>query len=375
VKKLITVQHQVLFKMKNILLVSISLFALSISACNKVETTTEKKETFVLSDTMLSSTCTEVAKPEHLFNEFKFYGQITADNNKMIEVYPVVGGNVIKVYVELGDYVKKGQVLASIRSTEVAGFEKELQDAKSEVIVAKNNYKVAQELFEGKLNAERDVIEAKSEYDKAITQLNRIQEVYNIYHLKANAIYEVLSPISGFIIQKNINQDMQLRSDKSDNIFDIADINEVWAIANVNESDINQVKLGQTAEVKTISYPDKIFSGAVDKIFNIIDPETRAMKVRIKLSNNDYLLKPDMRASILINSNETAKMLCIPDEALIFDKSRAYVMIFKDRYTIETRKVEVFREVGNKAFIASGLKEGEKVITKNQLLIYDALND
>ena len=361
--------------MKNILLISISIITLGFNACHKAEGTSEKKETFVLSDTMLKSTCTEVVKPENLFNQFKFYGQITADNNKMIEVYPVVGGNVIKVYVELGDFVKKGQVLASIRSTEVAGFEKELQDAKSELIVAKNNYKVAQELFEGKLNAERDVIEAKSEFDKAQTQLNRIQEVYNIYHLKANAIYEVLAPISGFIIQKNINQDMQLRSDKSDNIFDIADINDVWAIANVNESDINEVKLGQSAEVKTISYPDKIFSGNVDKIFNIIDPETRAMKVRIKLSNNDYLLKPDMRASILINSNESARMLCIPDEALIFDKSRAYVMIFKDRYTIETRQVEVFREVGNRAFIASGLKEGEKVITKNQLLIYDALND
>lgn len=361
--------------MKNLLLISLCILSIGFSACHKTENNSEKKETFVLSDTMLKSTCTEVVKPENLFNQFKFYGQITADNNKMIEVYPVVGGNVIKVYVELGDFVKKGQVLASIRSTEVAGFEKELQDAKSELIVAKNNYKVAQELFEGKLNAERDVIEAKSEYDKAQTQLNRIQEVYNIYHLKSNAIYEVLAPISGFIIQKNINQDIQLRSDKTDNIFDIADINDVWAIANVNESDINEVKLGQGAEVKTISYPDKIFSGNVDKIFNIIDPETRAMKVRIKLSNKDYLLKPDMRASIVINSNETARMLCIPDEALIFDKSRAYVMVFKDRYSIETRQVEVFREVGNKAFIASGLKEGEKVITKNQLLIYDALND
>lgn len=345
-------------------------------SCKEEEKGTEDhKQTFVLSDKMLGTTRTAIAVIEPLKNELKFYGKITADNNKLIEVFPVVGGNVTKVFVELGDYVQKGQLLATIRSTEVAGFEKELDDANNDVLIAKNNVKVAQELFEGKLSAERDVLEAKSLLEKAQSQLRRIRETYTIYNIKKGSNYEVRSPLSGFVIQKKINQDMLLRNDKTDNIFDIAEINEVWAIANVNETDINQVKLGIDAAVTTLSNPDKVFNGNVDKIFNIIDPETKAMKVRIKLDNKGYLLKPEMRATIKLSYIETMEMLTIPSSAVIFDKSKSFVMVFKDRNNIETRQVEVFRQVGGTAYISLGLNNGEKVITENQLLIYDALND
>jgi membrane fusion protein, heavy metal efflux system len=365
-------------KPRNILIMRLYILmssALLIAACATENKPTDINQTFVLSDKMLASTKTDVVISQSLKNELNFFGKITADNNNMIEIFPIVGGNVTKVYVELGDYVKKDQLLATIRSTEVAGFEKELEDAKNDVIVAKNNLKVAQELFEGKLSPERDVIEANSQLEKSISQLRRIQETYKIYHIKGGATFEVRAPISGFIVQKNINQDMLLRSDKSDNIFDIAEINDVWAIANINESEINQVKLGINASVSTLSYPDKKFYGKVDKIFNIIDPETKAMKVRIKLANPEYLLKPEMRATIKLSYNEDKEMISIPANAVIFDKSKSFVLIFKDRNTIETRHIEVYRQVGDISFVSSGLKIGEKVITVNQLLIYDALND
>ncbi|MES2516724.1 MAG: efflux RND transporter periplasmic adaptor subunit [Bacteroidota bacterium] len=343
--------------------------------CAEKKVKKEIVETFVLTDVMSKTTTTADAKVLPLKNQLNFYGKITADNNKLIEVFPVVGGNVIKVNVELGDYVNKGQVLAIIRSTEVADFEKQLFDAKNDLLIAKNNLKVTQELFEGKLNSERDVIEAKGQVERATSQLNRMQETYKIYNIKAGSLYEVKAPISGFIIEKHVNQDMLLRSDKTDNIFDIAQINEVWAIANVNESDINQVKLGENASVTTLSNPDKVFSGKVDKIFNIIDPETKAMKVRIILKNPNYLLKPEMRATIKLSYTENRSMIGIPSEAVIFDKSKNYVMIYHDKNNIETRQVEVFRQVGEITYILSGLKENEKVINHNQLLIYDAIND
>ncbi|MBN9284445.1 MULTISPECIES: efflux RND transporter periplasmic adaptor subunit [Flavobacterium] len=360
--------------MKYTFITCLSLLALL--SCQDKEKKAEIKETFVLSNKMLQTTKTAPVTLQPLRNELNYYGKITTDNNKTIEVFPVVGGSVAKVYVQLGDYVNKGQLLATIRSTEVADFEKQLDDAKNDVIVSKNNLKVAQELFEGKLNSDRDVIEAKSNYDKAKSQLQRIQETYKIYNIKSGAIYEVRSPLSGFIIQKNINENMLLRDDRSDNIFDIAEINDVWAIANVTESEINEIKLGENAAVSTLSYPDKIFSGKVDKIFNIIDPDTKAMKVLIKLNNPDYVLKPEMRASIKISYVEKDKeMLSVPASAVIFDKSKNFVIIYKDRNNIETRQVEVFRQVGDTAYISSGISAGEKVMTHNQLLVYGALND
>lgn len=356
-------------------IIYICILAAFVSSCKNEKPATEIKETFVLSDKMYATTKTDIAVKIPLQNELNFYGKITADNNKMIEIFPIVGGNVSKVYVELGDYVKKGQLLASIRSTEVASFEKELEDAKNDVVVAKNNVKVAQELFDGKLTTERDVLEAKSMLTKAQSQLHRINETYKIYNIRGGSTFDIHAPINGFIIQKKINQDMILRNDLSDNIFDIAEIDQVWALANVNESDINLVKLGINAEVSTLSYGDKKFNGKVDKIFNIIDPETKAMKVLIKLDNQDYLLKPEMRATIKLYYTEKDSMVSVPSQAVIFDKSKSYVMIFKDRNNIETRQVEFYRQIGNKTFISAGIIAGERVVTENQLLIYDALND
>lgn len=361
---------------KHKLIIGIAIVGLSLTSCKKEINNPEEESTkFSLSNSMLKTTKTAEAKTIPVKNELSFYGKITADNNKLIDVYPLVGGNVVKVNVELGDYVHKGQVLAIIRSTDVADIEKQMVDAKSDLLVAKNGLKVAQELFEGKLNAERDVLQAKSEVGKAQSQLNRVQEIYKIYNIKAGSIYQVTAPISGFIIQKSINQDMLLRNDRSENIFDIAEISEVWAIANINEIDINKVKLGIDADVTTLSYPDKVFKGKVDKIFNIIDPETKAMKARIKLENTNFLLKPDMNASIKLSFDEDQSMIAIPSTAIIFDKSKNYVMIFKDRNNIETRQVDVYRQVGETTYISNGIKNNEKVITHNQLFIYDALND
>lgn len=344
-------------------------------ACKQKVQPIEEKVSFAMSDKMYATTELATANLEFVKNQLNFYGRITADNNKMVEVFPVVGGNVTKVYIELGDYVQKGQLLATIRSTEVAGFDKELDDAKSDLIIAKNNLKVAKELYEGKLNTEREVIEAKGWVDKAQSQLNRIQETFKIYNIKSGAIYEVRSPLSGFVIQKSINEGMLLRNDKSDNIFDIAQIDDVWAIINVNESDIGQVKLGIDAEISTLSYPDKKFFGKVDKIYNIIDPETKAMKARVKLENNGFLLKPDMRATIKLSYVEDRQLIAIPSAAIIFDKSKSFVMLFNDRNSIETLQVEVFRQVGEITYLLSGLKAGQRVLISNQLLIYDALND
>ncbi len=82
-----------------------------------------------------------------------------------------------------------------------------------------------------------------------------------------------------------------------------------------------------------------------------------------------------MRATIKICAKENRKMLCVPTQSLIFDKNKNFVMIFKDSAHIDTREVDIFRQVGDLTFIANGIDEHDKVITENQLLIYDALND
>ncbi len=175
---------------------------------------------------------------------------------------------------------------------------------------------------------------------------------------------------------KDIIQNEQLRNDKSDVIFSIAQIDEIWVLANVNESNISKVAVGYEASVQTISYPDKIFKGKIDRIFNAIDPSTKAMKVLIKIPNPDLLLKPEMNATVMIRFSEPKQLIAVPTSAVLFDKSKNWVMVYKDKSNVETRHVDVYRRLARcLTYLTSGVQAGEKVISKNGLLIYDALND
>lgn len=344
-------------------------------SCTRQQPEKATDPAFSLTDTMLAHTQFAKATLQTVKSELKLYGKVTADNSKMSQVFPVVGGNVIKVNAELGDYVKQGQTLAVIRSSEVAGYENERMDANSDVALAEKNLQVARDLFAGKLNSEQDVVAAEKELEKAKAAQQRINEVYNIYSLKSGALYNVTAPISGFVIDKNITQNELLNSNNISNLFSIAQINEVWVLANVNESDIASITQGMDASIKTLSYPDRIFTGKVDRIFNILDPDTKAMKVRITIPNDDLALKPEMSATVSLQFNENKKMIAVPSSAIIFDKSKNWVMIYKDRSHIETRQVDVYKQVGDTTYISNGLNENETVISQNQMLIYDALND
>jgi membrane fusion protein, heavy metal efflux system len=348
-------------------------FCLTLFGCKQKPA--EEAQKFTLTDTMLAR-CKFYTTSEHnLKNELKFFGKIVADNNKMAQVYPAVGGVVLKINVELGDYVRQGQILATVRSSEVAEYQKEKYDALNNVALAEKNLQVARDLYNGKLASEKDVLAAEKDLDRAKNELSRISEVYSIYNFDTGSIYNITAPISGFVVAKDINQNELLRSDKGDVLFSIAEINEVWVLANVNESDIEKVKLGYEAEIRTISFPNERFYGKVDKIFNAIDPETKAMKARVKINNTDLKLKPEMNATIVLRFSENKKMPAVPSSAIIFDKSKNFVMLFKDKENIETRQVEVYRQVGDTAYVSEGLRSGETVISQNGLLIYDALND
>lgn len=330
---------------------------------------------FALTDTMMSRIQTDVVKLEPIRSQLRLTGKVVPDENRVIKVFPLVGGYVRDVRAELGDYVQKGQVLAVIKSGEVASYDRELLEAQSDVRVAEKNLRIAQEMKEDKLNAERDVILAQKELERAKAELDRISEIFRIFSVNSKSEYVVKSPISGYVIQKEINRDMQLRSDDGAPLFVISQLNQVWIMANVNESDIGRTKLGLPATIQTLSYPDQTFRGEIDKIYNVLDPETKTMQVRIRLDNSKMLLKPEMHATVYIGMTEGGTMTAVPAKSVIFDKSKSFVMVFRDRQHIDTREVSVYRSQGDLAYIQKGLKAGERVISKYQLLVYDALND
>ena len=200
------------------------------------------------------------------------------------------------------------------------------------------------------------------------------QRILKINGNNTSGEWIIKAPVSGFIVQKNITNGTSIRADNGTGIFTISDLKNVWVWANVYESNINNVHLGDDVSVTTLSYPGKIFKGKVDKMLNALDPTTKVMKVRVVIPNEKYELKPQMFASIAIANPENKQALCIPSKALIYDNSRYYVLIYNGHGDASITPVEVMNTQGDITYIKSGVKEGDRVIATAALLIYGELN-
>ncbi|HZZ76718.1 MAG TPA: efflux RND transporter periplasmic adaptor subunit [Puia sp.] len=357
-------------------ILTLTVFLWTVWSCHNKPLEIKAKETFCLTDTLREKAVIDTVKLQTVKNILSLSGKIEANEDKWVKVYPVVGGIVDEMKVQLGDYVTKGQTLAIIRSGEIADYQNQLTYARSSVRNAEKSMNASRELFKSGLATERDTMNARTDLDKASADLMKMDQTTSIYGVKSNAVQIITAPISGYVIEKNVTDKMQYKPDAAQPFFVIANLEEVWVMASVFETDIAKIKTGYDAEVNVIAYKDKTFTGKVDRIFSILDPQSRVMKVRIKIQNNDNLLKPEMFAQITIRYNDnTTRMPAIPSEAVIFDKNKNFVIVYKDTCQVETREIEIYELAGKTTYIKSGLQPGEKVISKYQLLVYDALND
>jgi membrane fusion protein, heavy metal efflux system len=330
---------------------------------------------FVISDNLQRIIEIDTVKKQQVISQLNVTGKITFDEDNIAKIFPFAGGIVQSLKVELGDNVKKGQILAVIRSIESADYANQLHQAESNADIARRNTESAQISYNNGLISEREFLTSEKELKKALSELERIKTIVNIMGEDSGLSYTIKAPQSGYIVEKNATPNMEFRADNPTPLFTIANLDKVYVIANIFESDIDIVKLGYDAKISTLSYPGKLFEGKIDKIYNVIDPDTKVLKVRVKLKNPGVLLKPDMFANIQIIYPEDKHLNYIPSSAVIFDKNNFFVMVYHRKDSVETRKVNVYKSHGSCSYISDGLNEGDKVISKKALLIYDALND
>jgi cobalt-zinc-cadmium efflux system membrane fusion protein len=348
--------------------------ALAILACTNHEQAPPAAN-FVLTKTLAESKELATADSQTVENEVALTGKITFNENMVARVFPLAGGFVLELNAEIGDFVKKGEVLAVIRSPEIAGFIQDSQAAQSRLQVAKKNAAVTEELYKSGQASQVQLNNDQNELQRAEGELKRANEVVELYGARPNSTYAIKSPISGYVIQKNIALNMELRTEDISPVFIVGSMDEVWAMANVYESDISKIKVGYDAYITTISYPDRVYKGKIDKIFNIMDSESRVLKARITLENKDIQLKPEMFAKVIVRYATEETKIVIPSKAIIFDKSKYFVMVYRADNDIETREIEIFKQYNDITYLKQGVKAGEKVMTRYQLLVYDAMND
>jgi cobalt-zinc-cadmium efflux system membrane fusion protein len=351
-------------------LLTLTVLVLLVS-CKQHEMVTIKDDK-AIPDSIIAKTETAPVEMEDVAESVKLNGKIIPDENKQAKIYALVSGKIKSLAVELGDYVKKGQTLAVLQSTEVAGVANDLALAQSNVDITKKNLESAEELYKSNLATEKELTAAKLEFNKASSELNRARQVSSITGGN-NASYALKAPVSGNIIEKTITNNSEVRPDNNASLFTVADLSTVWVIASVYESDINKIHIGDNVIVNTLSAPEKNYTGRIDKIYDVLDPASRTMKVRISMSNPHSELKPEMFATISVKGKTEGRMLSIPSGAVVLDDSRQYVVVKKDKQQLLIRPVQVIKRIGDKSFV-TGVTEGEQVITNSQVFLYEALN-
>jgi cobalt-zinc-cadmium efflux system membrane fusion protein len=339
-------------------------------ACGRPEAATPKENGTL--DSIVRNVTTTPVTVENETEYIKLNGKIQANEDHQAKVYALASGKIKSVNVALGDKVQKGQTLAVLQSMEVAGNSNDVSLAESNVALTKKNLESTKDLYDGNLATERDYMNAKVDYNKALSELNRAKEVQSITGGK-NATYELKAPLTGYVTERNITGNSEVRQDNNNPLFTVADLTNVWVIANVYESDINKIHTGDQVTVTTLANPNAPYTGNIDKIYNVLDPATRTMKVRISMPNPNKELMPEMFVTVKVNGQPTGGMLSIPSQAIVLDDSKNFVIV-KDTGGLHIKEVQLIKRVDAKAYV-TGLKDGDQVVTNSQVFIYQALSE
>jgi cobalt-zinc-cadmium efflux system membrane fusion protein len=242
--------HQLL-----ILLIGITVIA----GCKSHEVSASESPQFSLSDSLYKTLEIDTVERCQMVNAITLTGKISFDEDKVAKIFPLVSGNITGVTVQLGDQVNKNKILGTIHSGEMAGYGTDLITSKTNLLIAKKNLDVSEDMVKSGLIAQKDLLTAHEMYDQAQAQLTRASKVININGGNTNGEFVVKAPINGFVVEKLVNNNMSIRPDNNNDLFTISDLKNVWVIANVYESNISLVHTGDSVEVTTLSYPGKYF--------------------------------------------------------------------------------------------------------------------
>lgn len=365
--------------MKKINLIFIAIISLLIISCKekKPEVKSDSK-TFCLSDTAMKMIEIDSVKMCDIEDEIKLSGEVSFDDNKVFKVFPRSSGQVIECKVSLGDKVSEGQVLAVVRSADVAGSYADINAANADVAITKREFENQESLFKSGIASERELTAAKQNYEKAKAVKHKIEITLNINggnKTNSSGTYYLTAPSNGYIVEKKINAGNFIRNDMNDYLFSISNLKDVWVIANVYEADISKVKKGFKVVVTTLAYPDKKFKSSIENVSEVLDPTNKVLKVRIRLDNSEMLLKPEMFTTVIVTNVINKRSLCVPKNSIIEEGGKSYIIVYNSKCNLVVKEVNIQQQLNDKVYLNSGVLADERIITKGALLVYDELTD
>lgn len=309
-------------------------------------------------------------------------GVLSAVQEKVAKVGPVISGRVSEVMVKQGEYVNEGQPLAKMVSVEIGRAVADFYKTIAEMELAETNYQRYKNLQERKIGARKDLLTAEAEYRIAGTNLNSAEKVLHalgfneeeVTNIKeshmVNVELLVRAPISGIVVEKDVM--IGQRVGEESNLFTIMDINQLNVDLNVFEKDIHKIKVGQNTEVRVNAFPEKIYPGKVIYIGSEINPESRTMLVRTRIINENNILKVGMFAKVTINTGTEKPVACLPANSILQEQGENYVFLQKEG-DYEMVKVCTGKRCNGRVEILSGIDLADKVVLEGNYSLYSML--
>ena len=298
-------------------------------------------------------------------------GRIEVQQSRLAKIGSPVTGRVSDIQVSLGQIVSPGQILAKVNSVELTQTQLTYIKAKQQIGLKTKAVERAKLLFEADVisKAEMQRIEAelesvKAEFDATEDQLeilgmtkSAIQKLSN--SSTVNSYSDITSRIAGVVITKHVNIGQVVQP--SDELFSVADLSHLWAVAEVPEQQVAFIQKDQEVTIDIPALDDKRVKGKIIYVGDIVNPETRTVLVRTDIDNANQMLKPDMLITVTVQSKKISK-LAVPTTAVVRENDRSYVFAQTGPNKFRLREIEIGSRDGNMVSILSGITIGETIV-------------
>lgn len=293
-------------------------------------------------------------------DELRETGNVAIDETRLYYVQTRFSGYVLKVFADATyKYVRKGQALFTIYSPEVAAAEREY-------LIARQNAQKLSSSSIADVAAEANSLLATSldrlrQWDVPQSEIARLESSG-----QAQQEIEIDSPASGYITERHALPNLTVQPDT--HLYTIADLSTVWVFAQVYQSDLGRIHVGEAAVLTVDSYPGKTFSGRVDFIYPDVDMATRTARVRLVFPNRNLLLNPGMFVNVALRVPLGAQTV-IPADGVLQSGTRQIVFVDEGDGHLEPREVQLGPEANGKYVVLKGLKPGERIVTSANFLV------
>ena len=317
------------------------------------------------------------AEVKRLTEYLEVPGTIQPIDSRVAHVRPIANGRLSDVRVRVGDRVARDQVLAAFDNIEAGDIAAQHQSARADLQRLKTQLSVAAQQTERNRRlaeigaASRKEFELSQGEQQSIEASIQAQESV-IAGLQAKLKRfggsddglnnSIRSPLAGVVTKVDAAPGEVVSADSE--LFEIADLSQVWVQAEVFEKDLGRIQVGQTALIAVDTYPDQQFRGRVSYIGDILDPQTRAAKVRCEVDNPGHRLKLDMFATVRVPTTFRRDALAVPEDAVQQLEGKTVVFVQTEETKFKARTVQVGSSVQGMTEIISGLEKGESIVTR-----------